>query len=345
MENVQEKSLFDDLVSADEPTPVIEQIENEAIEESNDVSETDVEVQESDVEPIETEEPSNETAEKDSRVEALYELLLENQIVAKKDDFNPTLDNLQEVLEELPEQFFLQAAESLHPDAREIAKALFYLGENATKDEVAKLFSSTPETLDLDSDEKSYNYLYDKLKGTKGFKDESKLRKYLDSLKEDESLVDTAKEIYEEETEEQKKTQQSKLEEIKEQKRQNEERIKQFYKNINDELKSLPWQDDKKKQIVDYLEPARVEEINKQIQSSPLAIIQLADIYSRFNPDTKQFDLSDFEIKTDSKRNAAMKDNAKKNKLDSILSKVNSGKNNTNNSSNTGFFNQFEKTN
>ena len=111
MENVQEKSLFDDLVSADEPTPVIEQIENEAIEEIDDVSEDDVEVQEPVVDTNEVEEPSNENAEEvDDRVEALYELLLENQIVAKNDGFKPTLENLQGVIESSPEQYFLQAA-------------------------------------------------------------------------------------------------------------------------------------------------------------------------------------------------------------------------------------------
>ena len=81
------------------------------------------------------------------------------------------------------------------------------------------------------------------------------------------------------------------------------------------------------------------------IQSSPMAVIQLADIYSRFNTETKQFDLSDFELKQESKKNLDMKDNAKKAKLDSILSKVKSGKNNVASSQQSGFFNQFEKTN
>ena len=115
--------------------------------------------------------------------------------------------------------------------------------------------------------------------------------------------------------------------------------------NIDTELKNLPWQQDKKQQIVQHLQPAKVEEINAMIQSSPMAVIQLADIYSRFNPETKQFDLSDLELKQESKKNLEMKDNAKKAKLDSILSKVKSGKNNVASSQQSGFFNQFEKTN
>ena len=345
MENVQEKSLFDDLVSADEPTPVFEQIENEAVEEVNDVSEDDVEVPEPNAGFVETEEPSNENAEEvDDRVEALYELLLENQIVAKNDGFKPTVENLQGVIESLPEQYFLQAAESLHPDARDIAKSLFYLGENATKDEIVKLLSDTPST-NIDDEDSAYTYLESKLKGTAGFKDESRLAKYLQTLKDDDSLVDTAKEMFEEDVENAEQNKQQRLEQLKQQKVEREQQVKQFYKNINTELKNLPWQQDKKQQIVQHLQPAKVEEINAMIQSSPMAVIQLADIYSRFNPETKQFDLSDFELKQESKKNLDMKDNAKKAKLDSILSKVKSGKNNVASSQQSGFFNQFEKTN
>ena len=341
MENEQEKSLFDDLVSADEPTL----IEDETVEEVNDDSEVIDEVQEPVTEPAEIEEDSNENAEEvDDRVEALYELLLENQIVAKNDGFKPTVENLQGVIESLPEQYFLQAAESLHPDAKDIAKSLFYLGENATKDEIVKLLSDT-QTTNIDDEDSAYTYLENKLKGTAGFKDDSRLAKYLQTLKDDDSLVDTAKEMFEEDVQNAEQTKQERLEQLKQQKQEREQQVKQFYKNIDAELKNLPWQQDKKQQIVQHLQPSKVEEINAMIQSSPMAVIQLADIYSRFNTETKQFDLSDFELKQESKKNLDMKDNAKKAKLDSILSKVKSGKNNVASSQQSGFFNQFEKTN
>ena len=245
MENEQEKSLFDDLVSADEPTL----IEDETVEEVNDDSEVIDEVQEPVTEPAEIEEDSNENAEEvDDRVEALYELLLENQIVAKNDGFKPTVENLQGVIESLPEQYFLQAAESLHPDAKDIAKSLFYLGENATKDEIVKLLSDTPTT-NIDDEDSAYTYLENKLKGTAGFKDDSRLAKYLQTLKDDDSLVDTAKEMFEEDVQNAEQTKQERLEQLKQQKQEREQQVKQFYKNIDAELKNLPWQQDKKQQI------------------------------------------------------------------------------------------------
>ena len=341
MENEQEKSLFDDLVAFDEPTPILDE-EQDINESVDDVVDNDTELVEDEVGE---EVVSEEAIEEDNRVEALYELLIENQIVAKNDDFKPTLDNLQELVESLPEQYFLKAAESLPSEAKQIAQAIFYLGENATRDEIIKLLDNPIPTVDFNNEDASYNYLYDKLKGTKGFKDDAKLKKYLDTLKEDESINDTAKELYDEDIAEQEQAKQSQLDNLKQQKVEREQQVKQFYKNIDAELKNLPWQQDKKQQVVEYLQPDKVDEINKMIQSSPMAIIQLADIYTRFNPDTKQFDLSDFELKTESKKNSEMKDNAKKAKLDSILSKVKSGKNNVASSQQQGFFSQFEKTN
>lgn len=351
MENVQEKSLFDDLVSFDEPIEIEtdEQVEIDRSEDidSSDVQSDEIEDREDDTdETVESVSEDNEE-ETDGRVEALYELLIENRVIAKQNDFKPTLDNLQGVLENLPEQYFLKAAEELHPDAREIAKALFYLGENATKEEIVKMLDSTDytPTVNLDDEDSAYNYLESRLKDTKGFKDKAYLTKYLNTLKDEDTLVDAAKQLYNEELQEAEQSKQSKLEQLKQQKVQREQQVKQFYQSITDELNTLPWQQDKKKQVIEYLQPNNVERINSMIQTSPKAIIQLADIYSRFNVDTKEFDLSDFELKTDSKKNNMMKDNAKKAKLDSILSKVKSGKSNSGDSSPKGFFSQFEKTN
>lgn len=349
MENVQEKSLFDDLVSFDEPINVEldEQAETDRDEDidNSDIQTDEIEDREEDTNDTDESVSEDNEEETDGRVEALYELLIENRVIAKQKDFKPTLENLQGVLENLPEQYFLKAAEELHPDAREIAKALFYLGENATKDEIIKMLDGdyTPN-IDLDDEDSAYNYLESKLKDTKPFKDKNYLKKYLDTLRDDNELVDAAKKLYEDELGEVEQSKQSRLEQLKQQKVQKEEQVKQFYQNITSELNALPWEQSKKKQVIEHLQPDKVESINSLIQSSPKAIIQLADIYSRFNVDTKEFDLSDYELKMESKKNNAMKDNAKKAKLDSILSKVKSGKNNSGDSSPKGFFSQFEKT-
>ena len=157
MENVQEKSLFDDLVSFDEPINLEadEQVETDRDEniDNSDIQTDEVEDREEDTNETDESVSEDNSEETDDRVEALYELLIENRVIAKQKDFKPTLDNLQGVLENLPEQYFLKAAEALHPDAREVAKALFYLGENATKDEIIKMLDSdyTP-SIDLDDE-------------------------------------------------------------------------------------------------------------------------------------------------------------------------------------------------
>jgi hypothetical protein len=92
------------------------------------------------------------------------------------------------------------------------------------------------------------------------------------------------------------------------------------------------------------MEPNEVVRKNELISKSPMALIQLADIYSRFDEKTGQFDMTDYEMKLESAKTNEKKDKIIKTKLESSLSRI---KGNPSQTSETpgSFFSQFNKTN
>lgn len=305
-----EKSLFDDLIDFDNATQMQGEVDTESTIEESELEET-TEVEE------QVEIPDNV----DPDLMAHYDYLVQNQFIEPLEEF--TTEAFEERLSSLPERYFDAAINSLHSDAQNLLAFAFQLSENASIDKLKEFFDSyyTDTNLDLDNESNAYEYLKTKLESTKLYKSEEKLNAYLDSLIEDGSLVELAKETYSSDENNLETKRQQEIESLKAQRISETQNVKQFYTDLYSELDSYEWKNERKQAIKQVLDPKTAAELNAEIAQSKKALIQLADFYSRYNRDTKEFDLSDYEIKANSKKVEANKDALKKGQISSIVNK------------------------
>lgn len=326
---MEEKSLFDDIIGIDDIVPKDDAVNITDSEESQEEQE-EADGEEEQESPLDIEDA-------DDRVMALYELMLENKFIDKVEDFKGTLDDLEKIIHELPERYLNLAISSLSPYTQDLLVYASNLGENATKEELKKFFDTYVDipTYDLEDEEQAYDYLKEKLQGNKTFKNEEKLNSYLDSLVEDGSIREIAKEVYDEDQANIQKQKEEEKERVIQLKQKRQEEIKQFYNSLEEQIKSYDWKEERKKEVFKNLDPQEAQRKNLLISKSPKALIQLADIYSRFDEKTGAFDLSDLELKAKSKESVKRKEDLQKKSISSALNRI---KLNNNSKEETGFF-------
>ncbi len=329
-----EKSLFDDLIDFDNATQMQGEVDTEStIEEVELEDVTEVEEQ--------VEIPDNV----DPDLMAHYDYLVQNQFIEPLEEF--TTEAFEERLSALPERYFDAAINSLHSDAQDLLAYVFQLSENADRTKIKEFLDTyyTDTNMDLDDESNAYDYLKTKLESTKLYKSEEKLNAYLDSLIEDGSLIDLAKETYSSDENNLETKRQQEIESLKAQRLSETQNVKQFYTDLYSELDSYDWKNERKQSIKKVLDPKIAAELNTEIGQSKKALIQLADLYTRFNRETKEFDLSDFEIKANSKKVEATKENLKKGQISSIVNKFKTKTNPIEKQGGTSFWNDLKPIN
>lgn len=329
-----EKSLFDDLIDFDNATQMQGEVDTEStIEEVELEDVTEVEEQ--------VEIPDNV----DPDLMAHYDYLVQNQFIEPLEEF--TTEAFEERLSALPERYFDAAINSLHSDAQDLLAYVFQLSENADRTKIKEFLDTyyTDTNMDLDDESNAYDYLKTKLESTKLYKSEEKLNAYLDSLIEDGSLIDLAKETYSSDENNLETKRQQEIESLKAQRLSETQNVKQFYTDLYSELDSYDWKNERKQAIKKVLDPKIAAELNTEIGQSKKALIQLADLYTRFNRETKEFDLSDFEIKANSKKVEATKENLKKGQISSIVNKFKTKTNPIEKQGGTSFWNDLKPIN
>lgn len=283
----------------------------------------------------------------DDRVLAIYSYLTESNLIDVKENFQGKPEELEEILQTLPETMFSAALDNVHTDAQDLIDYAFRLGKDANLENLKKFFDSfvgQPQ-YDLNDEEQAYDYLKQAYAKSKVFKTEDKLNRYLNELLEDGELIDTAKEIKSKEDAQLAEAKKAELDRIKTEQEAAKEQLREFYTNIQTTVDGLNWSKDRKRAVLKNMEPNEVNVKNEAIRKSPMALIQLADIYSRFNPQTGMFDLTDYEMKIDSKKAEKKREDIYKTKLESSLSKIRKSTGKDSGTESSGFFSQFNKPN
>jgi len=319
------KSLFEDLIAADEPQLILPDDEDAPpTEEPKDAPSDD----ERGNNPPATEEESSETSEEeteetDDRAVALYNFLKEQELIEGDTEFSGKPSDLVDILESLPDAMFMRAVDSVHPDAQQLLSYAFELGDKASFEALQKFFANYYEApVALETDDDAEAYLKNVLKSNKLFNTQDKIDKYLDGLIEKGELLTTAQSIEEERRASREAAAKQATEQAAATRKQAEADAVKFYQTLYDEVQQQPWADTRKNAVLDNLVPQKVNEMNQLIMQSPKAMIQLADIYSRFNPKTKEFDLSDLELKASGKKAEERKEKLAKDRAGSILSGI-----------------------
>lgn len=195
-------------------------------------------------------------------------------------------DDLEGVLNELPQKIYNEFLESSPEKYRKLLK-LVYENPEATDEDLSEIFNAykadNKVTGDFNSDS-AREYLTNEFKA-KGI-DEDIISAQLDKLEDDDKLIDKAKEAYQKNY---KSKQDELLAKVEQEKQAREKQMLERTETINNTFKEFNWQESRVKKVKQTL--ASLNDLNVAIFNNPKSLIQLGDILSHYNPKTGDFDL------------------------------------------------------
>jgi hypothetical protein len=246
-------------------------------------------------------EQSNSDNEQVTPAHVLYEYLAEKGIVEKSDSFNPEM--IEEILDDIPKNMLAKEIANLPSKTKDLLLYAYKLGDQFTDEHLEKFFAFQQiDSMDEEAivrehlkNDRTLSRLYDT---------EEKIIDFIDDLKSSGELSTFSEKIKDIKKEEQKNNLQKEAEQIEQQRIENEKKSKQFIQQVYSTVDSLGWANQRKQEVLKNLEPNEVNRKNQLIRSSPLAIVQLADIYSYFDETKGEFDFSKLiNAKVETKKN------------------------------------------
>lgn len=333
--SLQGNSLFGDLEFVDEPRRILPEDQSDEGNEGPDDEEEDDEEEDEgngpdDQNDGQDDESDDEDDSEDTPAKVFYDILLERNYIAPVEGFDGSETQLDEIIERLPEQYFIQAVNTVNPSLRPLLKQIFDLGENGTLEQVTGFFQQAVlpvhnlESVDIEDEEQAYDYMLSRISKSKAFPTEAKAKAYLDGLVESEELLSVAKGYYDEETEEAKKKLEIEAANAEKARKEKEAADKVFVKQVIDELEALPWSKELKAQSFQNLNPKTIDSLFTEVFRHPKAALQQGAFLSHFNPKTGEFDLAAFAKQAASEAVKKEKDKIEKSGIGSHLSRITS---------------------
>lgn len=266
----------------------------------------------------------------DTPAKVFYDILLERNYIAPVEGFDGSEDQLDEIIERLPEQYFIQAVNTVNPSLRPLLKQIFDLGENGTVEQVSKFFNGSVlpvhnlDSVNIDDEDQAYEFLLSRISKSKAFPTEDKAKKYLDELVANDELAAVAKEYYDDEKTKAKEKLEADAKIAEKNRKDKEASDKVFVKSVIDELDSLPWSKELKTQAFQNLHPQTMDSLLIEVFKYPKAVLQQGAFLSHFNPKTGEFDLAAFAKQAASESVKKEKDKIEKSAIGSHLSRITS---------------------
>lgn len=326
-----ENDLFDFGIEIPNPADMVKEDQKD---ESPNELEDEVEVDDQEeVEDIEEDDddsqftaPTNEDEDDDDESgeatpeHIFYNFLVENKFIDNDEEFDGSPEKLESYMQTIGYQAFNKVAENIGEDGKNLLRFALSLGEDATKERLQEFFSvraQIPE-IDFEDTDEVKAFLKDFYIATNQY-DEDDVDDRIEILDKKGKLSEYAEKHYNELL-----NNVSAYEEQQIQEEQRKQQAKQeIFNSVRSELMSYDWSLEKKKQVADKLNSKEFKRVNSMIQSSPKALIQLADLYTYFDEEKKEFDLSRLVDKRQATKEAQKKlDNIEKNSFSSSLSNI-----------------------
>lgn len=286
--NIDTLPTFDDV----NPHDVILQVDD--VEETQEVQETQEEEQE-------------ESQEQDSQVEvdplaqATYEALVEKGIIESDDKFNGSFDYLDEQFEQLPTKLLKSAINELPEHSQTVLKYIAAAGNNLDPDELKeflKTYIGEQDVPDISTADSARSFLEGELKA-QGLRPNA-IQAQLDDLEDSDELLSEAEKVLKSKEKKTNTLIQSKEAEVQAAAKSQ----KEFVQNVTTTLSEIGWSKPQQQKVMQMIPKAN--NVLNEIVKSPKAYVQLMDLLSKFNG--KEFDLSDIEIRGESRAASTLKD-------------------------------------
>jgi hypothetical protein len=269
------------------------------------VEETDAQVQEED-EQDDSLQGEEDDSPVDERYKALLEFYRDEGLIEFEGEFKGGPDDFAQLLRAQREKDISVAADNLIsaiPEyAQELVELILTKQDRVTKEEITEFFGlmeqadSIPDKFDED---KAESYLIDKYIRT--LKSKDKAEKYVNMLKFDGELIDTAVKEAEADREEAKAIQQQRVE----QERLSQEALKakaaEYQQALIEEATSLPWKDTLKQEAVQFIYNQGLRSATQEVVNHPKALLKLANYLMHFDPKTGDIDEELYQKQTFSK--------------------------------------------
>ena len=249
-------------------------------------------------EPDEAEDSAEEQesdVETDPRYASLAEFYREEGLLNFEGEFAGGADEFAQILKAQREADAQQAALNLIGAAPEYAQTLMeYIlsnGDRLTKHDLVEFFDmvdaedKVPSDFDEDTAEVFLIERY-----TETLKSKDKARKYVDMLKFDGELIDTASKEAEEERGKIKEMQQQKVQASKEQDILKQRQAAAYQQELLKKAGELPWSPAAKQQAVEFIYNQGLQQATQDIVNHPAALLKLANYLRHFNPETGDID-------------------------------------------------------
>lgn len=324
-----EEDLFDIGIEIPNPADMVESSAKEQpanepdiddVEEESNLIESDTEEDSEEDYVPERKEAQQEEDGETTPERVFYNFLVEQQFIDEDEEFDGTPEKLEHYMQNIGYYAFNKVAENLGDDGKNLLKYALSLGEDASKERLQEFFSVRAQVPDVDFDDENEvkAFLKDYYLATKQY-NEDDVDDRIEFLEAKGKLSSFAEKHYNEllENINAYEEQQISVEQQKQQAKQ------ELFNNVRSELMSYEWSLEKKKQVADKLNNKEFRRINNMIQQSPKALIQLADLYTYFDEEKQEFDLSNL-IQKRQATNKAQKslDNLEKNSFSSSLSSI-----------------------
>lgn len=253
---------------------------------------------------------SADDASDDNYIKAAYEMLTTFGILETDDAFDNKSETLESKLEELPDKLLNSAIAQLPKASQKLLSFAANAKEDVTIDElfsfVKSLKEETTEVV-IETADEAREFLAKQL-SAQGLSKRA-IDVELDELEENDKLLETAKAKL---ASLPKKTDQL-IDNKKESQVAKQQATKQFYSAIQQELETAGWKKSKQQEIINTAPKAN--NILAEVMSSPKAYVQLIDFLTKFKG--KEFDLSDYEKRGESKATSNIKSIIQKNSISS----------------------------
>jgi hypothetical protein len=277
-------------------------------------------------EEVVTEQVDDDNPTTDTRIAALVELMRTEQMLGADDEIEPTIDNLSTIMERSALHLFEGYLNDMPPLARDLVSFISNQPKDFTAEQAQQFFEryfKPTESFQIpENDEQAMDFLHRTLTAQKVFPSDEDLQTYLDTLLEKGKLLDVAKPKAEEQKLAFEQQRAQLIEQSKVQQQQRLEGQKQFYKTIFDTVDSEPWHETRKAEVRKVIDPVKTAALNKAIQASPKAIGQLGLLYSFFNEETGEFDLTKFGEAAQGKAVEKTRETLKRQQHESALQKL-----------------------
>jgi hypothetical protein len=269
------------------------------------------------------EDDSSDPLVEEKQVLAAYNTFVSKGILAESEEPPKSWDDLDKQIEQLPNI----VAQSLVAQAPELGQKLlsfiFSSGDQLTVDKLKDFYAeyldltTTVMSTEIKTEEDAEAYLTNVYRSKN--LPEAAIRAALVTLKDEEQLLDVAKEELDKEKAAKEAKIDDKITKEADATKDRQQKAQNFWNGISESLNTTSWSTQKKQEVLGFMKQDLKDRVQK-IYTDPAALIHFADFVSKYDPDKKEFDLTSFKNQVVSKDLNKTKDNILKDAFSSISS-------------------------